>query len=54
MATKQQSQPENNVAQPEAAASVAPAANYQAYPQYAAYVNPNKGKSKLFSAAGPR
>ena len=32
MATKQQPQPENNVAQPEAAAPAMPVANYQAYP----------------------
>ena len=49
MATKQQPQPENNVAQPEAAVPVPPAASYQAYPQYAAYVDPNKGKSKLLT-----
>ena len=49
MATKEQPQPENNVAQPEAAVPVPPAASYQAYPQYAAYVDPNKGKSKLLT-----
>ena len=49
MATKEQPQPENNVAQPEVAAPTMPAASYQAYPQYAAYVDPNKGKSKLLT-----
>ena len=49
MATKEQPQPENNVAQPEASAPAMPAASYQTYPQYAAYVDPNKGKSKLLT-----
>ena len=49
MATKEQPQPENNVAQPEAAVPVPPAASYQAYPQYVAYADPNKGKSKLLT-----